>query len=88
MFSKLKAAWARMTGGRAAGESDEPDTPAIEAIQSVASSSGIEVNPVSVRDAGEIERAVAALKFATPQSKQGRTTAWTISSHDLSRRRH
>jgi hypothetical protein len=30
MFSKLKAAWARMTGGRAAGESDEPDTPAIE----------------------------------------------------------
>ena len=30
MFSKLKAAWARMTGGRAAGESDEPNTPAIE----------------------------------------------------------
>ena len=30
MFSKLKVAWARMTGGRAAGESDEPDTPAIE----------------------------------------------------------
>ena len=30
MFSKLKAAWARMTGGRAAGESDEPDSPAIE----------------------------------------------------------
>jgi hypothetical protein len=46
------------------------------------------LNPVSVRDAGEIERAIAALKFATPQSKQGRTTAWTISSHDLSRRRH
>jgi hypothetical protein len=41
------------------------------------------LNPVSVRDAGEIERAVAALKFATPQSKQGRSTAWTISSHDL-----
>lgn len=30
LFSKLKAALARMTGGRAAGESDEPDTPAIE----------------------------------------------------------
>ena len=30
MFSKLKAAWVRMTGGRAAGESDEPSTPAIE----------------------------------------------------------
>jgi len=30
LFSKLKAGWARMTGGRAAGESDEPNTPAIE----------------------------------------------------------
>ena len=30
MFSKLKAAWARMTGGREAGEFDEPDAPAIE----------------------------------------------------------
>ncbi|MFZ1952956.1 MAG: ABC transporter substrate-binding protein [Pseudolabrys sp.] len=35
------------------------------AIQSVASSSGIEVNPVSVRDAGEIERAVAAFARAS-----------------------
>jgi hypothetical protein len=30
MFSKLKVAWARMTGGRAAGEPDEPNTPAID----------------------------------------------------------
>ena len=35
MFSKLKAAWARMTGGRAAGESDEPDTPAIAVLRGV-----------------------------------------------------
>jgi len=30
MFSKLKAAWARIIGGRTAGESDETNTPAIE----------------------------------------------------------
>ena len=30
MFSKIKAAWARIASGRAAGEFDEPNTPWIE----------------------------------------------------------
>ena len=41
------------------------------AIQAVAPSLGVEVSPVNVRDAGEIERAVAALR-ALPERRPDR----------------
>ena len=50
MFSKLKAAWARMTGGRAAGESDEPNTPAIEY-------QGYRIRPTPYRTEGQYQTA-------------------------------
>jgi Transcriptional activator HlyU len=50
MFSKLKAAWARMTGGRAAGESDEPSTPAIEY-------QGYRIRPTPYRTEGQYQTA-------------------------------
>ena len=48
MFSKLKAAWVRMTGGRAAGESDEPSTPAIEY-------QGYRIRPTPYRTEGQYQ---------------------------------
>src|SRR5262245_48475491 len=50
MFSKLKAAWARMTGGRAAGESDESSTPAIEY-------QGYRIRPTPYRAEGQYQTA-------------------------------
>jgi hypothetical protein len=50
MFSKLKAAWVRMTGGRAAGESDEPSTPAIEY-------QGYRIRPTPYRTEGQYQTA-------------------------------
>ena len=50
LFSKLKAAWARMTGGRAAGESDEPNTPAIEY-------QGYRIRPTPYRTEGQYQTA-------------------------------
>src|SRR5262245_25869298 len=50
MFSKLKAAWARITSGRAAGDSDDAKTPAIEY-------QGYRIRPTPYRTAGPYQTA-------------------------------
>ena len=50
----------RDTGGGASGPSVTVGIGQFAAIQSVAPSFGVDVHPVGVRDADEIERAVAA----------------------------
>src|SRR5262245_33333943 len=50
MFSKLRAAWARMTSERAASESDEPNAPAIEY-------QGYRIRPTPYRAEGQYQTA-------------------------------
>ena len=52
-------------------------------IQSLASSVGVEVSPVNVRDAGEIERAVAAFARAGNGGLIATTSALTLLHRDL-----
>ena len=51
-------------GGPSGYRRSRPGTGQFGAIQAVAPSLGVEVSPVDVRDAGEIERAVAAFARA------------------------
>jgi putative tryptophan/tyrosine transport system substrate-binding protein len=53
------------------------------AIQSAASSLGVEVSPVNVRDAGEIERAVAAFAHAQNGGLIVTASALTLVHHNL-----
>ena len=64
MFSKLKAAWARMAGG-AAGESDEPSTPAIEY-------QGYRIRPTPYRTEGQYQTAGTIEKNFPDGPKQHR----------------
>ena len=50
----------RDASGRASGSRQSAGIGQFGAVQAVAPSLGVEVSPVNVRDAGEIERAVAA----------------------------
>ncbi len=50
MFSKLKAAWSRLRGGRGAGESDGPTVPAIEY-------NGYRIRPTPYRTNGHYQTA-------------------------------
>ena len=50
MFSKLRAAWARMTSERAASDSDEPNAPAIE-------HQGYRIRPTPYRAEGQYQTA-------------------------------
>jgi hypothetical protein len=50
LFAKLKAVWARMTGARAAGGSDEPNPPAIEY-------QGYRIRPTPYRTEGHYQTA-------------------------------
>ena len=50
LFLKLKAAWARITGGRPAGESDEPNTSAVEY-------QGYRIRPTPYRTEGQYQTA-------------------------------
>ena len=47
-------------GGPSGSRRSRPESASSAAIQAVAPSLGVEVSPVNVRDAAEIERAVAA----------------------------
>jgi hypothetical protein len=62
MFSKLKAAWARMTGGRAAGKSDEPSTTAIEY-------QGYRIRPTPYRTEGQYQTAGIIGKRTSPTGR-------------------
>ena len=65
MFSKLKAAWARITSGRAAGDSDEPNTPAIEY-------QGYRIRPTPYRTEGHYQTAGVIEKNFPDGPKQHR----------------
>jgi hypothetical protein len=65
MFSKLKAAWARITSGRAAGESDEPNTPAIDY-------QGYRIRPTPYRTEGHYQTAGVIEKNFPDGPKQHR----------------
>ncbi len=54
------------SGGPAGSLAKAPATGQFAAIQAVAPSLGVEVTPINVRDASEIERAIAA--FARPRT--------------------
>jgi hypothetical protein len=65
MFSKLKAAWARMTGGLTAGEPHEPSTPAIEY-------QGYRIRPIPYRTEGQYQTAGIIEKDFSDGPKQHR----------------
>src|SRR3954452_21218778 len=71
-------------GGKASGVLRDPTTAAgmgqFGAIQSVAPSFGIEINPVSLRDAGEIERGVTTFAATEWRSSHNRGPIGNASS--------
>jgi hypothetical protein len=65
MFSKLKAAWNRLAGGQAAGETDGPALPAIEY-------KGYRIRPTPYRSKGHYQTAGIIEKDAPDGLKEHR----------------
>ena len=73
----------RDAGGGPSGSRDTAGIGQFGAIQAVAPSLGVEMSPVNVRDAGEIERAVAAFARSAewrPDRDGGARWRWFIAS--------
>src|SRR4029453_5915232 len=76
MFSKLKAAWARMASGRGAGEAAEPNTPAIEY-------QGYRIRPTPFRMEGQYKTAgIIEKNFPTGLKKHRFVRAHTHHNRD------
>jgi hypothetical protein len=65
MFARLKAAWARLAGGRGAGESDGPAIPAVEY-------KGYRIRPAPFRTNGQYQTAGVIEKDAPEGVKEHR----------------